>query len=126
MYSVACSVWINRTRYVGEAEKRHAAPGLRSRLSTRVPNLQLHPSSPAVADRLAPSISVHGKAGTGAKAMTGFFAQVLFEPGGPVSVLMKLAEKEAKLEQDKGAEARSPLLQALVQVCSHARRGYCS
>lgn len=40
----------------------------------------------------------------------------MFEPRGPVSVLLDLAEKEAKLEEDRGAETRSPLLQALVQV----------
>ena len=40
----------------------------------------------------------------------------MFEPKGPVSVLMDLAEKEAKVEEDRGADARSPLLQALVQV----------
>lgn len=40
----------------------------------------------------------------------------MFGPGGPVSVLLDLAEKEAKVEEDRGADARSPLLQALVQV----------
>lgn len=40
----------------------------------------------------------------------------MFEPKGPVSVLLDLAEKEAKVEEDRGADARSPLLQALVQV----------
>lgn len=34
-----------------------------------------------------------------------------------MSVLLDLAEKEAKAEEDKGTDARSPLLQALVQVC---------
>lgn len=40
----------------------------------------------------------------------------MFDPRGPVSVLLDLAEKEAKAEEDRGVDARSPLLQALVQV----------
>ena len=46
----------------------------------------------------------------------------MFEAKGPVSVLLDLAEKEAKVEEDKGADARSPLLQALVQVSLPAAR----
>eukprot|EP00752_Nemacystus_decipiens_P002251 g2132.t2 len=41
----------------------------------------------------------------------------MFEPKGPVSVLLDLAVEEAKVEEDRGADARSPLLQALVQAC---------
>lgn len=35
---------------------------------------------------------------------------------GPAFALRELAKKEAKLEEGKGADARSPFLQALVQV----------
>lgn len=33
-----------------------------------------------------------------------------------MSVLLDFAKREAKLDEDKGTEIRSPLLQALVQV----------
>lgn len=38
-----------------------------------------------------------------------------------MSVLLDLAKKEAKLDEDKGADVRSPLLQALVQVSPASR-----
>ncbi|CAM9280265.1 unnamed protein product, partial [Ectocarpus sp. 13 AM-2016] len=43
--------------------------------------------------------------------------EAMFEPAGPVPVLLELAKKEAKAEEDKGISTRSPLLQALVQAC---------
>lgn len=42
--------------------------------------------------------------------------EAMLEPAGPVPVLLELAKKEAKAEEDKGISTRSPLLQALVQV----------
>lgn len=44
------------------------------------------------------------------------FLDVMLESGGAVSILKELAKSEAKLEEGKGLTARSPLLQALVQV----------
>lgn len=38
-----------------------------------------------------------------------------------MSVLIDFAKKEAKLDEGKGADVRSPLLQALVQVCPASR-----
>lgn len=42
--------------------------------------------------------------------------EAMFASAGPVPVLLELAKKEAKAEEDKGISTRSPLLQALVQV----------
>ncbi|CAN0181713.1 unnamed protein product [Pylaiella littoralis] len=50
--------------------------------------------------------------------------EAMFEPGGPVSVLIDFAKKEAKLDEGKGADVRSPLLQALVQACVVADESY--
>ncbi|CAM9143892.1 unnamed protein product [Scytosiphon promiscuus] len=80
---------------------------------------ELRPSSSAATDGVAASVGVRGEAGTGVEAMMTQQCRldILFEPGGPVPALLKLAEQEAKLEKDKGTDARSPLLQALVQAC---------
>lgn len=52
--------------------------------------------------------------------------EVMLEAGGPASVLLELAEKQAKAEEDNEAATKSPLLQALLQVSlsSYSWRGF--
>lgn len=105
-----------------ETEIPHAASVLRSWLCACAVKSKSQSSSSAGVDGPAANVSVCGESETEAEAMiTESRLDILFEPGGPVPVLLKLAVEEARLEEDKGTEARSPLLQALVQVCSNAR-----
>ena len=46
--------------------------------------------------------------------------EVMLEAGGPASALLELAEKQVKLEANE--EAKSPLLQALIQVSLGSQR----
>lgn len=74
-----------------------------------VRSAEKRPSPAGVAGAATPGETEEGLSGVGR-------LEDMFEPRGPVSVLLDLAEKEAKLEEDRGADTRSPLLQALVQV----------
>lgn len=75
---------------------------------------------PSSLERPSP-LQVSTAEGSAVPGEAGGRLEAIFEPGGPVPVLFDLTKKEAKLDEDKGTDFRSPLLQALVQVSPTSR-----